>query len=128
MKLDWEVVRDVLIALEGAKTPRAYVAHTAFPGHDAQLVGYHMGLMAEAGLLELAGGRVMYSNTGDNRINGAMALRLTLEGHKLLAVLNSDSVWSRVKDRFTAAGAAMTLASVGKVAESVTASLLGLSP
>lgn len=124
MKLDWDIVRSILLALEDSNTAETVVKFTQFPDYDSQQVGYHMELLAEEGLVILLGGRVIRS--GDGQIHMAGVRRLTLEGHKLLDTLRSDTVWATVKTRFSEAGATMSLASVGKVAEKVTESLLGL--
>ncbi len=126
MKLNWDIVRSILLSLENSNTAEANVTFTDFPAYDPQEIGYHMGLLAEERLVVLLGGRVMYSNSGDGLICMAGVTRLTLSGHKLLEALRNDTVWSKVKARFAEAGVTMSLASVGKVAEKVTESLLGL--
>lgn len=126
MKLSWEIVRDVLIALENANVPQARVKFTDFPQYEAQNVGYHLELLQEEGLVVLEGGKVQHSTGNTPGIVIATVQRMTLDGHKLLGTLRNDTVWGKVKERFRIAGAEMTLTAVGKVAESVTASLLGL--
>jgi hypothetical protein len=119
MKLDWDVVRTILASLEDASAPDAYVDFTDFPGLDPQVVGYHMGLLAEHGLLRLATDRILYSTSGDGLILGAAVSRLTLDGHKLLDNIRSDSVWTKVKKHFADAALPMTVGAVAKVAEKI---------
>lgn len=126
MKLDWDVVRNILLSLEDAKTPETCVRFTDFPDLDPQFVGYHMDLLGGAGLLVLEAGRVLYANNGDGSILAAGATRLTLDGHKLLDNIRSETVWPKVKKYFPDAGLAMSVGAVVKVAEKVVEARLGL--
>lgn len=73
-----------------------------------------MRLLSEAGYIEA---RILVSNSGDGKINAAVALRLTNAGHDLLDTMRNQSVWNQVKEKFASKGIDMTfdlVVSVGK--------------
>lgn len=114
MTRNWEIIREVLLRLESINTPNAYVNANSFDGLPEQEVAYNMRLLSEAGYIDA---RIMASSSGDGKINAALAIRLTNAGHDLLDTMRNDSVWNKVKEKFTSNGIEMTfdlVVSVGK--------------
>ena len=73
-----------------------------------------MRLLSEAGYIEA---KITSSSSGDGKINVALANRLTNVGHDLLDTMRNESVWNKVKEKFTSNGIDMTfdlVVSVGK--------------
>lgn len=86
MRLDWECVRAILDGAEGL-APRDLLAPGKVVGFDEETVVEHIRLLVEAKLIE-----------GYPKGSGALfASRLTWDGHQFLAVLRSQSLWSRIK-------------------------------
>lgn len=114
MTRNWEIIREILLSLEGAVTPNTYLNANSFDGLSEQEVAYNMRLLSEAGYIEA---KIMNSSSGDGKINAALATRLTNSGHDLLDTMRNDSVWNKVKEQFTSKGIDMTfdlVVSVGK--------------
>lgn len=111
---NWEIIREILLRLESTNTPNANVNANSFDGLPEQEVAYNMRLLSEAGYIEA---RIMSSSSGDGKINAALALRLTNAGHDLLDTIRNESIWNKVKEKFTSNGLDMTfdlVVSVGK--------------
>jgi hypothetical protein len=114
MTRNWEIIREILLRLESTNTPNANVNANSFDGLPEQEVAYNMRLLSEAGYIEA---RIMSSSSGDGKINAALALRLTNAGHDLLDTIRNESVWNKMKEKFTSNGLDMTfdlVVSVGK--------------
>jgi hypothetical protein len=114
MTRNWEIIREILLRLESAKTPNAYVNAANFDGLSEQEVAYNMQLLSDAGCIEA---KIMNSSSGDGKINAALAIRLKNAGHDLLDTMRNESVWNRLKEKFASNGMDMTIdlvVSVGK--------------
>ncbi|MHB1246758.1 MAG: DUF2513 domain-containing protein [Sulfuriferula sp.] len=114
MTRNWEIIREILLRLESTSTPNANVDANSFDRLPEQEVAYNMRLLSEAGYIEAI---IMSSSSGDGKINAALALRLTNPGHDLLDTIRNQSVWNKVKEKFTSNGLDMTfdlVVSVGK--------------
>lgn len=114
MTRNWEIIREILLRLESTNTPNANVNANSFDGLPEQEVAYNMRLLSEAGYIEA---RIMSSSSGNGKINAALARRLTNAGHDLLDTIRNESVWNKVKEKFTSNGLDMTfdlVVSVGK--------------
>lgn len=102
---NWEIIREILLRLEGSDTPNVYVNANSFAEFPEQEVAYNMRLLSEAGYIEA---RILNSSSGDGKINAAWATRLTNAGHDLLDTIRNDTVWGKVKDKFASTGMDMT--------------------
>jgi hypothetical protein len=111
---NWEIIRQILLRLESTNTPNAYVDANSFDGYPEQEIAYNMRLLSEKGYIEA---QIKSSSTGDGRINKAQASRLTNAGHDLLDTMRNETVWNKVKEKFTSNGIDMTfdlVANIGK--------------
>jgi len=98
MKLDMDLVRKILIALE--ENPHGfYNRFLAIDGYTQEQIGYHITLMAEAGLLVAIDATSMGC---DSPV--AMPQRLTWQGHQFLDACRDESRWEKAKDIFRQAG------------------------
>ncbi|MDP5241386.1 DUF2513 domain-containing protein [Uliginosibacterium sp. 31-16] len=114
MVRDWEIIRAILVRLENSKTPNVYLNANSFEEFPMQEVAYNMRLLSESGYIEA---KILNSSSGSGEINVALAIRLTNSGHNLLDTIRSESIWQKVKDKFSTAGVDMTfdlVLSVGK--------------
>jgi hypothetical protein len=121
MKRDWDIIRDVLLAMEASPAAKVYLRPDQLPQHDAQAVSYNMWLMNEAGLVD---GRFRLSSSGDGKINSAIVLMMTNAGHELLNTIRSDTAWSKIKDTFKAKGLDMTIELVFSIGQKVMQAML----
>lgn len=51
MKLDKDLMRDILLAIEADPNPSAGHVPLDLPDHDAEVVSYHVMLLAEGGFI-----------------------------------------------------------------------------
>ena len=121
MTRNWEIIREILLRLESTNTPNAYVNANSFDGLPEQEVAYNMRLLSDAGCIEA---RIMDSSSGDGKINAALALRLKNAGHDLLDTMRNESVWNKVKEKFTSSGIDMTIDLVVSVGKKIVEAML----
>lgn len=84
MKLDWDIMREILLAIE-ATGPDESLSSEDFADLEAKRVAYHMRLMNEANLIVIATG----PGRGDYVVE-----RLTWRGHELLEKIRSNHLWA----------------------------------
>lgn len=120
MKRNWEIIRAILIRLEGVNTPNAAVNMNSFDEFDAQEVAYNMRLLHQA---ECIDARISESHTGDGLIASAYVKSLTSKGHDLLDSIKNDSVWAKIKESFSVKGVDMTVDLVVMVGKKIVESM-----
>ncbi len=91
MRRDMDLVREILMQLADAEGPLDSSAFTG-EGRSRDLVGYHIQIMAEGGLISAT---VVASSSSPYAL--AQADRLTWAGNEFLDSVRSPAVWSRVK-------------------------------
>lgn len=121
MTRNWEIIRDILLRLESENSPNAYVNANSFDGLPEQEVAYNMRLLSDADCIEA---RIMNSSSGDGKINAALAIRLKNSGHDLLDTMRNESVWNKVKEKFTSSGIDMTIELVVSVGKKIVEAML----
>ncbi len=94
MKRDWDLIREILVALEDKKESKGILRLKDFPSGREQEISYHVALLLDAGLVEGS----MPSEFGPpvKRFNLS---RLTWEGHDFLDAIRNDDVWSKIKTK-----------------------------
>jgi len=90
MKLEKELVREILLAVEAHDKPQGWMKLTV-EGRSPTEVSYHVMLLNEAGLL------VGISLGGMNSFHWE-PIRLTYEGHEFLDAVRDGEVWKRTKE------------------------------
>ncbi len=80
-----------------------------------------MRLLRQGGFIKA---NILESNSGDGRINAALARSLTNSGHELLDTIRSDTVWEKVQEKFKASGVEMTFDLVIHTSRKIIESLL----
>lgn len=100
MKRDMDLVRKILFAIEEMET--GYVQkRLEIAGYSAEEIGYHVYIMAEAGLL-IGPDVTTYGSSSPN----AIPSRLTWDGHDFLDACRDESRWNEAKGVFTKMGGA----------------------
>lgn len=118
---DWTIIRAVLLKLESAEAANTALHPSDLPQFEEQHVAYNMRLLTDAGYIRA---KVLESSTGDGRIAAAIARSLTNSGHDLLDTIRSDTVWTKVQDRFRSQGLEMTFDLVVMVGKKIMESML----
>ncbi|CAN5368102.1 DUF2513 domain-containing protein [soil metagenome] len=95
MKRDMDVIRAILLAVE-SRGPTSTYEHFQLEGYDPEVTDYHVGKLAEAGLLKAQ----FVFGTAPR----AIVTELTWQGHEFLDAIRSASVWQRIKNRVTSEG------------------------
>jgi hypothetical protein len=115
MKRDWDLVRQILLALE--KTESGRLMPGDVPGWDTRMVSYHFKIMNEAGLI------CAKCVAGDG-LEDCVGLSQTWEGRELLDSIRAHSVWNQVKGLVRRKGLDLTYYVVKEAAKSILESLL----
>lgn len=100
MKRDWDLVRKILQTIEEGEHGNA-TNPFFIPGYPHDVVGYHVHLMGEGGLLHAVDTGHMGSKSPC-----AYPLSLTWNGHEFLDAARKDTTWNRATERAKRVGAA----------------------
>lgn len=125
MKRDMDLIRKILFACEaheGGHAPRPM----RIDGYDNEVVGFHILLMGEAGLL-----RVTDKPIHGNHSPIAIPLRLTWEGYEFLDAAREQTTWEKAKGAIgTASGVGFEIAKsvLVEFAKQKAKAVLGLAP
>jgi hypothetical protein len=100
MPRSMDLVRDILFALEENTFPQRVTEK----GYPQEQIGYHVHLMAEAGLITA-------HDTTSRRADYPTALPrgITWAGHDFLEAAREPKRWGKVKEAFQSIGGGMTL-------------------
>lgn len=120
MKRDWEIIRAVLLKLEGAPSANTVLRPDHMREYPEQEVAYNMRLLHQAGYLK---GSFLESSS-NGVINAAIVKHLTNAGHELLDTIRNETVWEKTKATFQSRGIDMTFDLVIAVGKKIMASLL----
>ena len=121
MKRDWNIIRAILLRLEAAETPNTTLNADDLAPYTGQEVAYNIRLLSEAGYIKA---NILESKSGDGLIAAALARSLTNSGHELLDTIRSDTVWSKIQDKFKTSGVDMTFDLVIMAGKKIMESLL----
>ncbi len=91
MERNWDLVRKILVKLEGLSTLQSRLDPSDVEGYDKEFVSYHMHLMDQAGLIKAK------CTSGSSPSLHCVALSLTWEGHEFLDKVRNDTIWNTVK-------------------------------
>lgn len=118
MKRDWDVIRNVLIAVEGLDAKTFQDLHYSVEEDDEQRTAEHAVLLWKAGFLEGADASSM---------DGAyvIATGLTWQGHELLETMRSKPVWERIKATAQEKGIELSFDAVKKLGAVALDAILG---
>jgi repressor of nif and glnA expression len=105
MKRDWIIIRAILLKLEASPTATTVLKANELTEFAEQEVAYNMRLLHEAGYIKA---NIIETMSGGGAIAAAIARTMTNSGHELLDTIRSDTVWEKIKDRFSANGLEMT--------------------
>jgi hypothetical protein len=98
MKLDKDLVREILLQVEAYPHPMGWVELNV-PGHSAEEIAHHIELLDEAGFVEA-------DDLTDTDGYDWRAKRLTYEGHEFLDTVRDGEVWRLTKETAKKTGVA----------------------
>jgi len=111
MKLDKDLVRNILLAIEAdTGDPRGWI-DLEIPDHSHVEVAYHVELLAEANFIEA----IDLCSIGPDGYDWKPK-RLTYEGHEFLDTIRDNQVWKETKEiaKQVGAGSVTMLFEIGK--------------
>lgn len=114
MKRDMDLIRALLIAVEGATEP-----DLSKWSEEEQL--YHSVLLIESKLVH-----GFTAEGGDGSPVAAKMLRLTWEGHEFLDAARDETVWKKVRDKLEAVGTNVALPVLTSLLTDYTKQKLGI--
>jgi hypothetical protein len=91
MKLDNDLVREILLALEADQGDPQLPKQLQIPEHTQQEIAYHVGLLAEAGFIKA----VDFSSFDGYDWHPQ---RLTYDGHEFLNTVRDPAIWRETKE------------------------------
>ncbi|WP_189384644.1 MULTISPECIES: DUF2513 domain-containing protein [unclassified Mesorhizobium] len=96
VKRDMELIREILLAVQNRTdlTPRPLTLE----GHDEVVVGRHIEMLSEAGLIDGP-----LSTRVSQPYDVVLIKDLSWEGHDFIAALVNKGVWSKIKQSYSAA-------------------------
>jgi hypothetical protein len=108
MKLDKDLVREILLQVEASPDPMEMV-NLSIPDHSQEEIAYHVQILDEAGFIEALNLTTMSGYDWRPR-------RLTYEGHEFLDTIRDAEAWRFTKETAKNAGVAgiKTLFEIGK--------------
>ncbi len=118
MKRDMDLVREILLALEGI--PAATSPSTPeIDGFSNEQVGSHVHLMIEGGLLD--GSEV---TSLQSKFPEYISLSITWDGYDFLELSKNSSVWKDVKDQIRERGVSVSFDLLRKLLTTASARLM----
>jgi hypothetical protein len=120
MKRDMDLVRQILLKIEEHEhglAPR----NLAIEGYSEEQIAYHVHLMGQGGLLQVAD----VTHTGSASPE-AIPLRMLWGGHDFLDAAREQSIWDKAKAKIAGAGASVTFEVLKAVLVGITKDALGL--
>lgn len=117
MQRNWELVRDLLVALEQKPEALSSVWPKHIEGYDPEAVSYHMLLLKEAGLI------LAECHQSDKKLH-CIAASLTWAGHEFLDAIRRDTVWNGVKRTARERGVELSFETIKAVAQKIIEGLL----
>jgi hypothetical protein len=97
MKRDMDLIREILLYIEGAQPARNGWINVSIPRRTSEEISYHLKLLADEGLID---GRPLRTSSGEFwQLNG-----LTYAGHDFVDAARSDTLWTKAKAIFLEAG------------------------
>jgi len=115
-----ELVRHILLEVEAADPSKGGWVKVTLGEYPRDVVGAHIGLLGQAGLLEVDDVR------SHDDPNGWMPKRLTWQGHEFLDAIRNDDVWKKTKERAATLGGQTSFELVKAIAIQIAKSMLGL--
>ena len=92
MKRDIELVRSILKWIEEREEGRNIGWQIEIEGFNEEQIGYHVYLMGQAGLLEVAD-----TSSSDSRSPEAIPIDMTWDGHEFLDASKDSDLWAKAK-------------------------------
>ena len=122
MDRNWNLIREILLKLKEMPPEKGNLLLEDFPSDKAHEYSYHVELLMDAGLIKGRLSDEIYGTAPqDFWISG-----MTWEAHELLDSIQNDTIWKKVKNRFSKEGVAMTFALVKLVALEQVKETLGM--
>lgn len=101
MKRDSKLLAKILLTIEDDNWRPGL--QLAVEGHTNEQIGYHIAMLGQAGLLKVA------DATLSDGVPCALPIAMTNMGHDFLEAARDDTLWNKLKDRFSGLAVDMTL-------------------
>lgn len=128
MKLDLDLIRELLITIENASDGQQNFEVDDIYNLNPQTFDLYGGLDAvEYHLRQLAlGGYIVTTSGYDTRRGNGVILDLTWEGHEFIRNISNPSVWRKIKDKLSPVTNSVSLSVLGQVAGTIVKQQLGI--
>ncbi|MES2493997.1 MAG: DUF2513 domain-containing protein [Pseudomonadota bacterium] len=120
MKLDQDLVRQLLLAIEASERSPQHWVKFDLPDLDAEVLSYHIQLLDEAGL-------IVAQDVSSLSAYRWRAKRLTYRGHEFLNTIRDSGIWRATKATAAKVGGA-SINLLWEIAKAELKAKLGLPP
>ncbi len=103
MRLDWDLIRAILIRIEAKESETEKVGPDAFPAHERDFAAHHIRLLIREGF---AREDTPVSGIGQD---ACVAQSLTLSGYELLENMRNPDVWHKLVQIVRVKGLSLSL-------------------
>lgn len=115
MKRDFDLVREILLAVEAAVDPEEPLIHSlSIDNYDQAIVNEHVKLLIEYGLIE---GECKFST--NNRILLTAIRGLTPRAYDFLDNIRNDSIWRKIQNHVSSTVGTASLDIIEKFASQI---------
>lgn len=120
MKLDYDLIRKILIDIEEKEGVWGYNKRPQISGYPDKQIYYTCKKMSEGGLIEISEHTISNGDPFGYDVSG-----MTFDGHNFLEVLRKDTFWSKTKEYFTKNGISLTIDAIKSAVPFVTKLIAG---
>ena len=118
MKRDMDLVRSIMLKVAESDEPVS-INELVDAEHDRQVVGYHISIMRDAGLVKAS-----IMSADDDPYYSCQVSSLTWEGNDFLDAVRNETVWGETKSVITKAVGVTTFEMVKSVAVKIGEAML----
>lgn len=121
MKRDLDLIRYILIGIEGSVSTKLTIDDFVNDDYDANAISFHISLLLDCGYIEATKFNVIGQNYQQYLIK-----RITSSGYDYLDSIRDSNVWSKTKESLKAIGGSASLEVIKAIAGKVALGFLGL--
>ena len=119
MKMDYDVIRQILLRIEEAPFGESVTEGTlVYDRHPPMEIAFHLDLLEEGGYI-----KSLNTTTLSHAYNTREKIRMTMKGYEFLNDIRSSKVWRKTKEAVDSVGSA-SLEVIKSIASSVILSFI----
>jgi len=121
VKLDYEIIRDILLKIENCENNKIAVSTFCNDIYDEKIISYHIALLLDVNYIEATPLCYIGSNYTDYIVK-----RMTMQGHQYLDSIRDNKIWEETKNTISKTTSSVSLDIVKAVALKIACKFLGV--